>query len=290
MDGVDRVARRGLTAIVLAALVAPAPAAAQQEEPLFPDSRYGGGWAGQVRQLWLRAAVDTTGRFLSFAGRVEASCANGDISVVGVPVEQAPGFALAGTTREGGVVTRWRLSGRLGLYRGTGRLDATITVRRPGRDRRCAVNGRPWALTKGGGYTPGPPPPGSRFHGALDGGATVAALLSSRERVGVLAVGMDMSFCPRRPGAEFWAVVRRVPTGEQVVARDVIRAAGIVRRIRMHVSASLSSEGLDVTVAIREIARSARTGRRLWACDTQNLFGEAERFDPARQTPASSES
>lgn len=290
VDGADRVARRGLTLVVAAVLLAPAPAAAQ-DEPLFPDSRYGGGWAGQVRQLWLRAAVDGTGRFLSFAGRVEAACASGDVSVAGVPVEQAPGFALAGTTREGNVVTQWRLSGRVGLYRGTGRLDATIRVVRPGRDRRCAVNGRPWVLTKGGGYTPGPAPPRSRFHGTLDGGGTVAALLSERRRrVAVVAIGMDMRFCPRRPAAELWAVVRRVPTGEPSVARAVVREAGVVRRVRINLSAYLSTDGLNLSVSIREVARSARTGRRLWACDTQSLSGEAERFDPARQTPASSES
>ena len=290
LDRVDRMARRGLTPIVLALLAAPAPAAAQ-DQPLYADSRYGGGWAGEVRQLWLRAAVDSTGRFLSFAGRVEASCGDGDVSVTGVPVEQAPGFALAGTTRDGDIVTRWRLSGTLGLYRGTGRLDATVTVRRPGRDRRCAVNGRPWALTKGGGYTPGLAPPRARFHGTLDGGGTVAALLSSsRRRVAVVAIGMDMSFCPRRPAAGFWAIVRRVPTEESVVARDVIREAGVVRRVRVNLWASLSAEGLDVSASIREIARSARTGRRLWACDTQSLIGEAERFEPGRQAPASSES
>jgi len=59
------------------------------------------------------------------------------------------------------------------------------------------------------------------------------------------------------------------------VARDTIREGGVVRRVRITLSGSFSYGRLSPMVAIREVARSARTGRRLWACDTQSLSGSA---------------
>jgi hypothetical protein len=288
------VARHGLIAALLgallasAALLAPsgplAPSTAHAREELFPGTAYGGGWVGAERQLWLRAVVDETGRSVRFRGHFEASCASASIASDPVPAEALDGPAVTGTTRDGAVTTRWRLTGRLGASDGSGALEATVRVRRGGRTvRRCSVTGRPWVLSTGASSastTDGVPAPGSRWYGTLDGGGTLAVVVSrTRSELATVALSMDLGFCPRRPSDDFWAVVRRVPFDAQGyldgVVRDTIRVGGLVRRVRITLFGGFSQGRLSPLVMVREVVRSARTGRRLWACDTETLSGDA---------------
>lgn len=281
VDGDDRVARHGLTAALFIVLLGPAAAEAQE---LDPGATYGGGWVGADRQLWLRAAVDDTRRSVRFTGRFEAGCAAGSIASDPVPAEGLAALATAGTTRDGAVVTRWRLTGRLAQHDGSGTLDATVRVRRGGRTvRSCSVSVRPWLLSTGLSSTSAAddqPPPGSRWYGTVEGGGTVAVVASRRRRqLATVALSMDLGFCPRRPAAGFWAVIHRVPVdGDGFVnalVRDTIRAGGLVRRVRISLNGGFRFGRLEPMVAIREVVRSARTGRRLWACDTESLTGTA---------------
>jgi hypothetical protein len=272
LGGVRRAASLALLAAA-ALLGAASPAHAVQAY-----GTYGGGWAGGPGDLWLRVDVDDEGVAFGVSGRVATPCGLGAIEAKDVPAAAAQPLALEGTSRSGPTVTRWRLTGEIGDYAGSGRLDATVTRRGK---RACRVGGRPWAVASSySSHQAGPPPAtGSRWFGTV-GGGVIALTVGSRGAEAV--VSADMGFCPRRATDTFFASIDDLRgdfgssyTGER---RWVVRSGGVVRRLRLYVSGSFFSDGMSATVQIREVARRARDGRRLWACDTGSLSGYAERL------------
>jgi hypothetical protein len=271
------VRRRELVAALALLVVAPAPAAAAG-----PDggSTLSGGWAGEPERLLLRAEADAAGQAVTLDGWLTGRCGAGALR--GAAAVAADGAVAAeGVTRSGRTVVTWRLAGGFELYRGRGRLDATI---RRGR-RSCVVAGLPWALENASSeHQVGPgPDPGSRWHGDLAGGMVALVVAEPATRVRLLTFSVDMRFCPRRPGDRLVALMHDLPIEDRTdfhdVERHTVRAGGLVRRIRLEASGYFFSDGLSLTIAVREVARSARTGRRAWACDTLQLSGNGEDLD-----------
>ncbi|HEV2811604.1 MAG TPA: hypothetical protein VGW10_00005, partial [Solirubrobacteraceae bacterium] len=146
-------------ALILAAalaLAAPAPASA-----INSYGTYGGGWAGAPGDVWLAFDVDDSGEAFDVSGRVASPCGLGSIEAGSVPSAAAEPLALDGVTRAGSTETRWRLTGVVGMFEGSGRLEATVS--RGGR--RCSVAGRSWAVAIAGSdhQGGGRPPAGSRW-------------------------------------------------------------------------------------------------------------------------------
>jgi len=273
--------RRGVCAVV-AAVAAIGPAAQAQDHVLRPGVLYGGGWVGAHRQLWLMAHSDEAQEHVDLAGRVEATCGAGTIAASGVAVPTSD-FAASGETRDGATVTRWRLAGRFNVDGGAGKLDADLAVRRAGRTRRCSVRGRHWAVQWGSSdHRVGPPPGGgSRWSGELGkGGALNVLFAAAGDRAAIVTIAMDMTFCPGRRGPFLWAVMRDLPLDRDNnfggTRKFTAREGRVRRQVELRVAATVFHDGIDAEVFAREIANDARTGRRLWACDSQGVLGYAQ--------------
>ena len=261
-----------LTALALLAL----PAAAHAQGP-DGGVTMNGGWAGERERTLLRIEADEPGDAVTLEGWVSARCGAGTFAG-GSPVAPDGSIAAAGTSRSGGTVVTWRLTGALELHRGRGRLDATI---RRGK-RQCTVAGLPWGVANASSaHQVGPgPDPGTRWHGRVGDGSAALVVASPATRAELLVFSVDMRFCPNRPGDRFVGVMRNLPiedrTDFDATRRRTVRRGGIVRRIRLIASGTFYWDGLYLSVAVREVARRARTGRRLWACDTLWVTGYAD--------------
>src|SRR4051812_35354519 len=273
--------RRGVCALV-ATVVAIGPAAQAQDRALSPGVDYGGGWAAAHRQLWLTAQADEAAEHVDLTGRIEAACGAGTITATGVAVPLS-GFAASGETHDGATDTRWHIKGRFNVDGGGGTVDADLAVRRGGRTRRCAVRGRHWAVEWiTSSHQVGPPPgAGSRWSGKVGGTGAFNVLFGpAGDRAAIVTIAMDMTFCPGRRGRWLWAVVRDLPLDRDNNFRGArkftAREGRVRRRVEVRVDSTVYRDGIDGEVFVREIANDARTGHRLWACDSQGVRTSAQ--------------
>jgi hypothetical protein len=275
--------RPALAAVAVALVAAGAPAHAQEESGPILRGDYGGGWAGQRDQLWLRAEPAEGGQALQrVLGLAGTACGAVRFTADGVP---APGgaFDASGRTSTSGLLASWRVRGAIAGSEGRGTFDARVAVRRGGRTvRRCTVRARPWVIATGdfAHGTRDPPAPRSRWNGTT-GGDGIFSLLVGREpsRISRVLISADMTFCPRRTPDRLWAVLRDVPVEDdgsfRVIERLVLREPGIVRRLRVVFQGRFDFRELDASLHLREVTRRARGGARVSACETGSLEVEA---------------
>ena len=260
-----------------------APARGNDANGLSPTAHYAGGWVGGRQQLYLMMAADDPGEHIDLTGHVEASCGAGTITGAAIPVP-ASGLAAEGTTRDGAVTTHWRIQGHFDIDGGAGMLDADLAVRSHGRTRRCAVRGRPWAVEWGSSdHQIAPAPPGgTTWHGPLGNTGAFNLLLSpAGDKVAIATFAMDMAFCPGRRGRWLYGVVRDLPLDQDHAfngkRRFTVIEGAIRRRVEVVIYGFFFRDGVDPAVGVREIATRRRTGRRVWACQTQVVHGYARK-------------